>query len=130
MSTESVKGSNGEASDPSGENESNRGKQTPDSDGEIKIRVDVEEHEKGSPRASASRSDGRRSGSPGRQSRSGSGERQPGSRPRSTASGEERMFEAKPKKKTKPGDLDPDGHEVTFTVTISIAVPTGEISLD
>jgi len=123
MSTEGMKGSNeGTMETSEGAPNSEKGKQTPDTDGEAKIQADVEEHEKMSPRSSQTRSDGRKSSSPDRCSRSGSGERQPGS----SASSEEKIFEAKPKKKVKQVDIDPDGHEVTFTVTISIAVPTGE----
>lgn len=119
MSAESTKGSNG--SDP--DNVEEKGKQGSDSETETKIKNDVEEHEKDSPRGADSRSDGRKSAS----SRQGSADGQPGSRPRSSATGEEKVFEVKPKKKVKAGELDPDGHEVTFTVTISIAVPTGEL---
>ncbi|KAL4225876.1 hypothetical protein ACF0H5_013865 [Mactra antiquata] len=100
-----------------------------DSDGETKIRSDVEEHEKTGSPATPRSSDGRKSFSPQRSARSDS--KSPSgrpisseSRPKSSASGDDKAFEIKPKKKVRKADLDPDGHEVTFTLTISVAVPT------
>ncbi|XP_052781235.1 uncharacterized protein LOC128217855 isoform X2 [Mya arenaria] len=138
MSTESVQGSSNSAQTSgmdTGEETMPQKSPRQDSDGETKIKADAEEHEKSPPRSPGSRSSGSRpadgrssKNSPERKSQSGSRpeslERSSsGSRPKSTASDEK--IEVKTKKKLKPTELDPDGHEVTFTVTISIAVPTG-----
>lgn len=155
MSTESVKGSDGDnltsCSDaqngPKEENlDSREGspdkivKTTSDSEGEAKIKADTKEAEKqrspsaGSRSGSDKEADGRRSRSPGRASQSSSADRKsPGgtrpksseSRPKSSSSGEI-TFEAKQKKrKKKLNGLFVEGHQVTFTVTISVAIPTG-----
>ena len=50
-------------------------------------------------------------------------------RPKSTASSDI-VFEARKKKrKGTPTSSSEDGHDVTFTVTIAMAVPTGELSI-
>ena len=127
---------------------------TTDSEGEAKIKADAEEAEK--QRSPRSASAGSRTGSDkegdgtdeqkgdvqSARSRSSSGGRKsPGgtsrprsseSRPKSTTSSRgsgEVTFEAKAKhrKKKKAGDLIfIEGHQVTFTVTISVAIPTGK----
>ncbi|XP_053378149.1 uncharacterized protein LOC123529262 isoform X2 [Mercenaria mercenaria] len=139
MSTESVKGSNDDAltpnSDPLDGDSTDRSNQkqenvSADSDGETKIKADTEEHEKNSTPRSLKSGDGRKSMSPER-SGSSSLEKSPSSRPESSESRakssgeiEEKVVGTKTKKKTKKFDIDPDGHEVSFTLTISIAVPT------
>ena len=160
MSTESVKGSEGDnlTSSSDAQNETkqeNSGSQdgspnktektTSDSEGEAKIKADAEEAEKQRSSSAGSRAESDKEGegadeyrSESRHSRSGSGGRKsPGgtSRPRSSdtrpkssssrGSGEV-TFGAKSKKKKKKGDnLISEGHQVTFTVTISVAIPTG-----
>lgn len=141
MSVESVKGSNDETltsnSDPLDGASTDRSNQPPeklpaDSDGETKIKADAEEHEK-NPSPTPRSGDGRKSRSPERTSRSESSlEKSPSSRPissesRAKSSGSpDEKIEIKVKKKTKKQEVDPDGHEVSFTVTISVAVPTVE----
>ena len=127
---------------------------TSDSEGEAKIKADAEEAEKQrSPRSASAGSrtgsdkegDGTdeqkgdmqtarsRSSSGGRKSPGGTSRpRSSDSRPKSTTSSRgsgEVTFEAKAKhrKKKKGGDLIfIEGHQVTFTVTISVAIPTGK----
>ena len=105
---------------------------------ESKIKDDIKETEKVSPSPEAPKSrpesksdkaegpDGKRSISPQRQSRPTSSDptTQSEIRPKSSAS-IEGPNNVKVKKKTKKGELDTEGHEVTFTITISIAIPTG-----
>lgn len=80
-------------------------------------------------------SDGRKSRSPERTSRSESSSPEKftsrptssESRAKNSESADEKITEIKAKKKTKKHEVDTDGHEVSFTVTISVAVPTGKI---
>ena len=154
MSAESVKGSegdnltsssdaqNGPKQDVSENQDRSPGKTTSDSEGEAKIKADSEEAEKQRLSSAGSRSgsekeaeETERSRSPGRASSSG-GRKSPGgssprpkssdSRPKSSSSGEV-TFEAKSKNKKKKGsEVLLEGHQVTFTVTISVAIPTGK----
>ena len=149
--TSSSDAPNGPKQDPTESTEGSPdkiGKATSDSEGESKIQADSKEAEKQRSPSAGSRSgsekeaeeaEGRRSGSPGRQSRASSGGRKsPGgtsrpkssdSRPKSSSSGEV-TFEAKSKRKKKKGaELFVEGHQVTFTVTISVAIPTGKYLL-
>ena len=153
MSAESVKGSEGDnltsSSDAQNgpkqdvsESQDKTGKTMSDSEGEAKIKADSEEVEKQRLSSAGSRSGSEkeagekdRSRSPGRASRSSSGRKSVGSsprpkstdsRPKSSSSGEV-TFEAKSKKKKKGGEVLLEGHQVTFTVTISVAIPTGNV---
>ena len=105
------------------------------SEDETKIKMDLNETEKstGSPRTPKSRpesksdkSDGRKSSSLERPSRPTSSDpATTDGRPKSTTSSVDGPSDIKVKKKTKKGEIGLEGHEVTFTITISIAVPTG-----
>ncbi|KAL3851656.1 hypothetical protein ACJMK2_015385 [Sinanodonta woodiana] len=97
-----------------------------DSDGETKIKIDEKDTEKEDKNGQMVEDlgDGQGSQPPSRQSPLGRPQSTDSSgRPKSSNSGSV-MFEAKPRKKGK-GNVFIDGHQVTFTVTISMAIPTG-----